>query len=616
MAIFRPYHYGAYKWDDYLLDIQDAIKGGNLAQRQGVQCQDEALEVAREQAEELSRQTTYIHQIGETLESGFEELRSEFQWGFTLMVDRMDTQIEQLAQVTAKLDAIHKTLQSPLLTQAKELFQLGQENYRKGLLDKALEAYLKAEEKNEVYFPLQLQIGKLFLYGRDEDDDVINLPEAERHHLLAARYAGAEKGTVPEWNRYCGEAYFHAAVAAYLIGGQEQAARRMDSMRACLVRALGHLTKAATIWPRFAEIVYLEAKCHALLGQTQQAVQKLEILSDRDRRYFAKATQDRDFESLGAEVETVFRRATITPGPLAAATQAKLDELAEAVLWARRSEPSSNEDLAVIESTEREISNARGSLPTLDVDIEALGEKLSHTRVNLDRISQPSFQNNIHACEQAIASLEFRKNQCDTTIQQLRETMRYSPGTRLGCVFSFVLFICALFAVGIVLSLPSVTTPGPILLTISLGLCAAAAGGVLLGSKVSRDSKKRSRAAIEENSRVIEECTRQLSPLRQRAQTLKEDRRSFEAWQAHCPSPSLRLSPGEEGTPFSVTLISPGANRINVMRVVREVTGFDLKQVKDLVDNAPQLVKRGVNWQEAEAIRRKFADAGAKVEIG
>lgn len=45
------------------------------------------------------------------------------------------------------------------------------------------------------------------------------------------------------------------------------------------------------------------------------------------------------------------------------------------------------------------------------------------------------------------------------------------------------------------------------------------------------------------------------------------------------------------------------------------MTGFDLKQVKDLVDNAPQLVKRGVNWQEAEAIRGKFADAGAKVEI-
>lgn len=540
MAIFGPYHYGVYKWDDYLLDIQDAIKGGNLAKRQVVQRQEEAVEVAREQAEELRRQTAHLDEIAQTLEIGFEGLRAEFQWGFTLMVDRMDTQIDQLDQIAAKLDAIHKTLQSPLLTQAKELFQIGQENYRKGLLDKALDAYLKAEQKNEVYFPLQLQIGKLFLYGRDEDDDVINLPEAERHLLLAARYAGAEKGTVPQWNRYCGEAYFHAAVAAYLVGEQEEAAGRPDSVRACLERALGHLTKAATLWSQFTEIVYLQAKCHALLGQTQQAVQKLEILSDRDRRYFAKATEDRDFKSLGAEVETVFRRATITPGPLAAATQAKLDELAEAVLWARRSEPSSKEDLAEIESIEREISNVRGSLPRLDVDIEALGEKLSNTRVNLDRISQPSFQNNIHACEQAIASLELRKNQCDTSIQQLKETMKYSPGTRLGCVFSFVLFIFSLFAVGIVLSLPSVTTPGPILLTISLGLCAAAAGGVLLGGKVSRDSKKRSRVAIEENSRVIEECTRQLSPLRQRAQTLKEDSRSFEAWQAHCPSPSLR----------------------------------------------------------------------------
>jgi tetratricopeptide (TPR) repeat protein len=279
------------------------------------------MEAAREQTEELRRQTEHLHQIGQTIESGFEELRAEFQWGFTLMLDRMDTQIEQLAQITAKLDAIHKTLQSPLLTQAKELFQLAQENYRKGLLDKALEAYLKAEEKHEVYFPLQLQIGKLFLYGCDEDDNVINLTEAERHLLLAARYAGAEKGSVPQWNRYCGEAYFHAAVAAYLIGEGEQTAGRVDSMRACLERAQGHLTKASNVWPQLTEIVYLKAKCYALLGQSEQAVQQMRILTDRDRRYFAKASQDRDFVSLGAAIETVFKQATISPGPLAFATQ-------------------------------------------------------------------------------------------------------------------------------------------------------------------------------------------------------------------------------------------------------------------------------------------------------
>ena len=137
----------------------------------------------------------------------------------------------------ARLDAIHKTLNSPLLTQARELFQLGQERFRKGLLDKALEAYLKAEEKNEVDFPLQMQIGKLYFYGRDEDDDVIDLLKAEKHLLLAARYADAEKATFPPWNEYCAQAYFHAAVAAYLIGEQEEAAGRPDSRRTSLERA-------------------------------------------------------------------------------------------------------------------------------------------------------------------------------------------------------------------------------------------------------------------------------------------------------------------------------------------------------------------------------------------
>jgi tetratricopeptide (TPR) repeat protein len=181
--------------------------------------------------------------------------------------------------------------------QVQELFQLGQERFRKGLLDKALKAYLQAERKNEVDFPLQLQIGKSYLYGIDEDDNVIDLPEAERHLLLAARYADAEKGTFPQWNEYCGQAYFHAAIAACLIGEQEQAAGRPDSTRACLKRALSYLAKAAVLWPDFTEIVYTQAKCHALLGQTPDAIQKLELLSDRDRRYFAKAAQDGDFRS-------------------------------------------------------------------------------------------------------------------------------------------------------------------------------------------------------------------------------------------------------------------------------------------------------------------------------
>lgn len=74
-------------------------------------------------------------------------------------------------------------------------------------------------------------------------------------------------------------------------------------------------------------------------------------------------------------------------------------------------------------------------------------------------------------------------------------------------------------------------------------------------------------------------------------------------------------APVEEKTEFSVILTAAGANKINVIKAVREVTSLGLKEAKDLVDGAPKPVKEGVNKDEAEAIRKKFTDAGATVEV-
>jgi large subunit ribosomal protein L7/L12 len=71
----------------------------------------------------------------------------------------------------------------------------------------------------------------------------------------------------------------------------------------------------------------------------------------------------------------------------------------------------------------------------------------------------------------------------------------------------------------------------------------------------------------------------------------------------------------EEKTEFSVILQAAGANKINVIKVVREVTSLGLKEAKDLVDGAPKPVKEGVGKDEAEAIKKKFVDAGATVEV-
>ena len=74
-------------------------------------------------------------------------------------------------------------------------------------------------------------------------------------------------------------------------------------------------------------------------------------------------------------------------------------------------------------------------------------------------------------------------------------------------------------------------------------------------------------------------------------------------------------APAEEKTEFTVVLTAVGANKINVIKAVREVTSLGLKEAKDLVDGAPKTVKEGVNKEEAENIRKKFADAGATVEV-
>ena len=74
-------------------------------------------------------------------------------------------------------------------------------------------------------------------------------------------------------------------------------------------------------------------------------------------------------------------------------------------------------------------------------------------------------------------------------------------------------------------------------------------------------------------------------------------------------------APAEEKTEFTVVLTAAGANKINVIKVVREVTNLGLKEAKDLVDGAPKTIKEGVNKDEAESIRKKFSDAGATVEV-
>ncbi len=84
---------------------------------------------------------------------------------------------------------------------------------------------------------------------------------------------------------------------------------------------------------------------------------------------------------------------------------------------------------------------------------------------------------------------------------------------------------------------------------------------------------------------------------------------------AAAAGPAAAAAPVEEQTEFTVVLKDFGANKINVIKAVREVTSLGLKEAKDLVEAAPSTIKEGVSKEEGETIKKKFEDAGAKVEV-
>jgi large subunit ribosomal protein L7/L12 len=81
------------------------------------------------------------------------------------------------------------------------------------------------------------------------------------------------------------------------------------------------------------------------------------------------------------------------------------------------------------------------------------------------------------------------------------------------------------------------------------------------------------------------------------------------------PAAGAAAAPVEEKTEFTVVLVEAGANKVNVIKAVRELTSLGLKEAKDLVDGAPKPIKEGVSKADAEAAKKKLEEAGAKVEV-
>lgn len=240
------------------------------------------------------------------VEASIESLHSDFNYNMGLVLDQLQIQNQLTFGILEKLDAIHKTLETPRLTQARECYNIGCERLSKGLLDKALEAFLKAEERNDTDFFTQFQIGKLYLYGVDEDDNVIDLAKAEHHLRNAARYGKAEVPNLPEFRKWTGEALLHASIAYYAQANDHQVSGNTAKAKEFISQAFKHAQQACEIYPHLSESQYHFAKYAALIGDTETSIQSLEKAVAADVNYCMKADFDQDFDNIRPQVFDLF----------------------------------------------------------------------------------------------------------------------------------------------------------------------------------------------------------------------------------------------------------------------------------------------------------------------
>ena len=318
MAIWHPgsgITYSEYlKTNSLLRDIKGQIKTSGKSFKANISEQTKQL-VASNQ--ELAR--TFgegFNSINSTLVWGFncvgyaledvnvsiESLHADFNYNMGLLLEELNTQSKLLSSLLNKLDAIHKTLESPTLTQAREFYHIGCERLSKRLLDKALEAFIEAEKKNDTDFFTQFRIGNLYLNGRDEDDNLLDYEKAKHHLLLAVRYAKAELKVDPSFAHLAARALLLASIAIYVQLGEKHILGIDAKTNTLLKEARKLVSDAIELHPAFSEALYHSAKYSALLAESQTSIPNLEKAIVIDRNYAVKVDVDHAFDPVRPHV--------------------------------------------------------------------------------------------------------------------------------------------------------------------------------------------------------------------------------------------------------------------------------------------------------------------------
>lgn len=247
-------------------------------------------------------ENTLVWEFGNIADS-IEQLRAEFSYGVSLLVAELQVQNETLNNILDELDHIHRTLRTPVQTRAQEHFRNGYQMLGRKLIKEALDHLNRGIDEYDVDFLAQYHLGLLYLYGQDDDGNVIDLTAAEQHFRLSARYSRTEIGELDEARRYCGEALFHASVASYAQAGELRRAGNTNEGYVKLQDAIDLAKDSVGVYEELAEAWYHLSKYHALVGDAGLVAQALREAVHRDYRYLIKASLDEDFDDARTDVD-------------------------------------------------------------------------------------------------------------------------------------------------------------------------------------------------------------------------------------------------------------------------------------------------------------------------
>ncbi|MDI6779774.1 MAG: hypothetical protein QME25_06225 [Bacteroidota bacterium] len=246
-----------------------------------------------------------LEYVLQDVNASIESLHADFNYSMGLLLTEVHTQNKLLNSLLDKLDDIHETLENPTLTKAREFYRIGIERCARGLLDKALESFLESEKKNDTDFFTQFIIGKLYLYGVDEDANVLDLNKAKQHLMLAVRYSKAEISIDSSFAKLAAESLLHASIAVYAQLGEEHVIADHIKSKVLLDEAKQLVLDAIKIYPKLTECYYHLAKYAALIGESVLAIQNLEKAIIADRNYAVKVDIDHAFEPVRPHVHAL-----------------------------------------------------------------------------------------------------------------------------------------------------------------------------------------------------------------------------------------------------------------------------------------------------------------------